>query len=285
MIASRGSGGPRTIRRILVALDTSVDSEAALKASARLASRLQAELVGLYVEDINLLRLAEHPTYSEVEYFSARPRRPSGPELERQLRMQMEQLRRRLTRIAAQLGVRSSFVTARGRVAAQLLESLEGADLVGIGVRGRSKARGPGSTLQALLGESRGPLLILQRGMRLGSNVHLLYDGGDAARRALEFALALIRDERMSLTVLLAGSDTERQRLEQQVRELLADRALEPEFGHLPDRAVNAGPLADTLRQRKAGLLIAARESLDYDRRELGRLLARLHCPLLMVAG
>ena len=44
------------IRRILVALDTSKHSLAALEAADELAAWLKAELFGLFVEDINLLR-------------------------------------------------------------------------------------------------------------------------------------------------------------------------------------------------------------------------------------
>jgi nucleotide-binding universal stress UspA family protein len=50
---------PTTIRRILVALDASPHSFAALEAAAHLAAHLEAELFGLYVEDENLLRGAD----------------------------------------------------------------------------------------------------------------------------------------------------------------------------------------------------------------------------------
>ena len=47
-----------TIRRILVALDASPHSQAALQAASELAAALKAELVGIFVEDVNLLHLA-----------------------------------------------------------------------------------------------------------------------------------------------------------------------------------------------------------------------------------
>ena len=50
-----------TIRRSLVAVEPSAQGQAALDAAARMAARLQAELVGLYVEDVELLRLAQFP--------------------------------------------------------------------------------------------------------------------------------------------------------------------------------------------------------------------------------
>ena len=49
------------MRRILVAVDASPHSLAALDAALRLAADLEAEIIGLFVEDINLLRLAGMP--------------------------------------------------------------------------------------------------------------------------------------------------------------------------------------------------------------------------------
>ena len=52
--------------RILVALDESEDHQRVLQSAAEVAARLKAELRGLFVEDVNLLRLAELPCAREV---------------------------------------------------------------------------------------------------------------------------------------------------------------------------------------------------------------------------
>ncbi|MFW5810637.1 MAG: universal stress protein, partial [Thermodesulfobacteriota bacterium] len=59
-----------TIRRILVALDASPASLEGLKTAAELAERLNAELYGLFVEDIDLLRAVELPFVTEIGYLS-----------------------------------------------------------------------------------------------------------------------------------------------------------------------------------------------------------------------
>jgi nucleotide-binding universal stress UspA family protein len=51
----------RLIRKILVALDASLGSRAALRAAADLAAAMEAELSGVAVEDVELLRFAEAP--------------------------------------------------------------------------------------------------------------------------------------------------------------------------------------------------------------------------------
>ena len=48
-------------RRIVVAIDGTPTSLAALEATGELASAWGAELVGLFVEDTNLLRMASLP--------------------------------------------------------------------------------------------------------------------------------------------------------------------------------------------------------------------------------
>ena len=78
---SEGTAAP-AIRRILVALDASTHSLAALETAAGLAARLEAELVGLFVEDINLLRAAELPFARETSFYSSSLRPLERGELE-----------------------------------------------------------------------------------------------------------------------------------------------------------------------------------------------------------
>ena len=61
-------------RRILVALDASPHSLAALEAAAELAASLRAELIGLFVEDANLLRVAGFPFAREFGAYTAQAR-------------------------------------------------------------------------------------------------------------------------------------------------------------------------------------------------------------------
>ncbi|MGD8821809.1 MAG: universal stress protein, partial [Anaerolineales bacterium] len=66
---------PTRVERILVAVDASSHSRAALEAAAELAASLEVELVGIFVEDINLMRLAELPIAVEIETPTGQVRR------------------------------------------------------------------------------------------------------------------------------------------------------------------------------------------------------------------
>ena len=102
------------IRRILVALDASPHSLAALEAAVTLAARFRAELAGLFVEDADLLRFAELPFAEEIGLFSAQRRRLDGLELERQMRAQMVRIRRLFSGATRQAHVEGSFRVVRG---------------------------------------------------------------------------------------------------------------------------------------------------------------------------
>ena len=60
------------IKRIIVALDASAHSQAAMDAAASIAELLEAELIGVFVEDINLVRVAQLPFVREVQFPVAR---------------------------------------------------------------------------------------------------------------------------------------------------------------------------------------------------------------------
>ena len=63
--------GGFTLRHILVALDASTHSLAAVEAAADLAAAMQAEMEGLFIEDINLIRLASLPCTREVRHTAS----------------------------------------------------------------------------------------------------------------------------------------------------------------------------------------------------------------------
>src|SRR5690554_4657703 len=86
----------REIQRILVALDASSSSQVALQTAVNLAVALEAELEGIFVEDINLLRLAELPFVHEVRTLSAVAQQMSRQQIEAELQAQAARARRAL---------------------------------------------------------------------------------------------------------------------------------------------------------------------------------------------
>lgn len=275
-----GEGGRHSIRRILVALDASADSTAALEAAAALAALLGAELQGLYVEDVNLVRLPRLSLVTEIDLLSGEPRRLDPAELEGHLRRQAARARRSLERAAGHARVRWTFRIARGRVAAELLAAE--ADLVTLGIRGHSPRRGPGSTARELLEGAREPVLLLRRGARLGRTVYAVHDGSPAAREAVRVAADLARRQGAPLTVLTRNEGGIRRELEEMLVGGEGEAGARPLI-HLAPLPDDPAGLAETVRRHGCGLLVLPRAGEAVALDTLPHLVRRAHCPVLVV--
>jgi nucleotide-binding universal stress UspA family protein len=119
-----------TLRRIVVGLDAGPRGRATLQAAAQLAARMQAELVGLFVEDIDLLHLAGLPFAREIGYPSATLRPLDVAAMERALRAAAEEVQRMLAAIAASGPLSWSFRIARGTMLAELRAAAAEGDIV-----------------------------------------------------------------------------------------------------------------------------------------------------------
>lgn len=271
------------IRRMLVALDASPDSLAALEAAARLAAGLEAELLGLYVEDESLLRGAELPITRAVGSFSGAVRQIERTELERHLRTQAAKARQALEAIASRARVRWSFRIARGAVAAELLAAATEADLISLGRCGWSMIETGrlGSTTETVLSRTVAPVLLLRRGLRMGQSVVAVYDGSDCARAGLLLAGQLAREEATPLVIVLLASSDQAQELEQ-----LARKDMEALDLHRPVRYRNVirkdpALLGNVAHVEDAGILILP--TADVFEKGFKELLTQMECPVLVV--
>lgn len=153
-----------SVRRIHVAIDNSPHGLAALEAAARLAAELRVELHGLFIEDINLLRLAGLPFAREIDYSSGTSHPLDIKTMEHSLRTRAEGVRRAMTEIARRTSLRWSFRISRGSLAQTILTETREADLV---IIGREKAS-PTSLRETALG---GPIMIIDEGSRSSGRV------------------------------------------------------------------------------------------------------------------
>ena len=117
-----------SLRRVLLAFDPGAPLAQPLATARTLVEMLGAELAGLFVENINLLRLAALPFTREVGATSGMSRPIELADVERNLRAQAEAAKRLLSELAAELSVPWSFRIERGdvlqHVLAQMTESV-----------------------------------------------------------------------------------------------------------------------------------------------------------------
>jgi nucleotide-binding universal stress UspA family protein len=207
-----GDEGAEKITRILVAVDASPLSFAALEAAAELAASLHAELLGLYIEDINLLRAADSPFAREVGHFSGSIRDLDSQRLQRQLRSQAKRVRRRLSQLAERSHIRWSFRVTRGAIDAELLSAASDVDLVILGRAGWSGKRQLGSTAQAVASSAPAPTLLHAPRTASKPAILVVYDGSQVAQRALTTAANLILGQEGFLSVAIIATDHEEAR-------------------------------------------------------------------------
>ena len=251
-----------SIHRILVALDTSAHSRAALAAAANLAAQLEAQLMGIFVEDLNLLRLAQLPFAHEIRYASAEPQKLDQTGLAQQLRSQAEHARQELRQTAEQYALDWSFRVLRGMVTAELLAAAAEADLLVLGRLGRAPRQGLGSTAQTAVRQYQHPVLLMSANANLNRPPLLLYDGSASAQQALLLALAVAQGYGR-LTILLLTTDTA---LAHQWQEILHDQLAQETLQIEYQTAGDAAGVAMALSVLDVGLVIAGQAESPLSR-------------------
>jgi nucleotide-binding universal stress UspA family protein len=274
------------IKRILVALDASTHSLAALEAAAELAASQHAELIGLFVEDENLINLAGLPFAREVRGPAATQKPIDSAEMEYELRLQASQARRAIREAAERFEARWSFKIVRGHVTGAVLEAALEADLLAMGRVGRtfSVRRRLGSTARAASATGRGSLLLMKGGGHLHYPVLVTYDGSGPAGQALAAAarLAVANQDTLS-ALLLADSLTQAEQYKAEIVGWLKEHELDPptEFHWLPGATVTG--LVTMVRGAGDCVLVLGGENPLLKASAIQELLDETDCPVMLV--
>ncbi len=264
----------RAVLRVLVALDTLPATSGALDALAGLTGGMEAELLGLFVEDARLLELAALPFSHEVTRGGATHRPLSSARLERQLRAQATRARELLAHSAASLQARHSFRVTRGELVSEVLHAARGTDTLVLSLRRWS---GPG--IQRLVTESAPTVLLLREPWHAGRSVVVLYDDSPAAGPALHTAARIARTEGLGLCVLVTQrSGHGPEQVEREIVAELGSALPGPRFRRMG--TLDPALIADLARAEGARLLVLPGGSLKLDRRGLHRLMDRARCAL-----
>jgi nucleotide-binding universal stress UspA family protein len=273
-----------TIRRILVALDASLHSLAALEAASELADALKAELVGIFVEDVNLLRLAGLPFAREVRYLSGVDRPLDSPSMERALRIQAEQARQTLAGVARRRQIQWSFRVVRGQVTTELLTAAQEADLLALGRASWTLTRRVrlGTTARAVTAQAPRPVLLLQHGHAICPPVQLVYDGSPTARRALATAARMASITGDHLTVMVVADAPEvAQRLQEEIEGHLRGQQIKGHYRQLVKPT--AEELAQALHMAGGGTLVISADNPILEGEGLPTLLDAIDCLVFLV--
>lgn len=274
---------PPTPKRILVALNASPHSQAALDAAVRLAVDLEAEIEGLFVKDETLIQAAQLPFAKEVRSYTAPPKRLDDERIRRQLRYQAKYAEHSLQRAAERVEVTYSFRATTGNVTNELLRATTEVDLLVIGKTStRSSRRRLGTTSQTVLSEGSSSVLVLRESIPPQRPFLVYYDGSEAAKSALHLAVELSRrtGSRPVTVILPPQEEGETDRLRDEVQDEYAHSDVPMDI--YPLTRVESYRLSAFVR-REDGLVLLPAGATPLTNVPLQKFLYEIDRPLLVV--
>lgn len=272
------------VRRILVALDASTQSLAALEAAVIVAGGLGAEIEGLFVEDINLMRLAMLPVARRILYPSAAEEPLNRSLMEHELKALARRAQRSLALMAGRSGIRWSFRVVRGKVAVEIMAAASGSDLLTVGKSGWSLARRMqlGSIAESAAVHAPKALLLVKQPLAVNRSVIAFFDGSPLGEHALKAANRFGSSFPCPLTVfLVTDSPQKASALARQVVHVINARGAQPKFRLL--LATDAPHLADAVESEAGSLLVLSRSYGRLSEKVIQRLIRLVSNSVLLV--
>lgn len=272
------------IRRIVVAIEGSSDATGALEEAAGLAARLHAELEGVYIQDIDLVRLAELPVGREIHFVTGKGRDFTSDALEEDSRAQESAARQAVALAATRARVAHIFRTVRGQVDAEVLAAADGGDLLILGTGNRvpwGRLR-LGRAARAAAERAPRSVLISKPGTRSAGIPLVCYDDSDGSRRALEAGLRVYGLHEGRLSVLIFAHDVAgAERLRREVEDRLASAGVRSRFVYGARR--HAHEICRQAAESGAGVLVLAADGAALDEPQRGEVVEAIDCPVLLV--
>ena len=272
-------------RRIIVAIDASRHGSLILECAAGLAAAMQFELAGLFVEDINLLRLAELPFASEIAYHNTAVRGLDKLRLEQALRRQSGEIREQIHSIARRRGISHSFQVLRGQVATELLGAALNTDILVLGKYSEApiQFKRAGTTALTVAARATLPVLIIHDPNTLGNRTIIVYDEPRTIHEALPLLQHLLsQSDKRPVVVLYATEWSAHEALQAEAAQALAAHGISADYRQLP----SDGP-EDLIKcaemAREGGLLVLPKHLIRHDTTAIQRLLEEGTCSLLLV--
>lgn len=260
------------IRHIVTTLDASESGRPALETAVRLAAVLGAELEGVFVEDINLIRLAGLPFLREVRPWSLAEEEISTERMQRELRTLARHAEQMLAQAAREMGVPWSFQVWRGRAEAASLARAFGADILSLG---RISSLVSSRTWATTRPRSRQP-------REKDTAISVLFSDSEQAVRAVTTACSLAKDMDARLTVMLPKDQAEDlPGLKEKARIILELHEQPARFVKITGTDVQS--LVQAAGASGISILITEAEHPLLQQASLEQCLEALFCPVLLV--
>jgi hypothetical protein len=253
--------------RITVMLGNTDADRRTLDMLGLLAAETPVKILGLFIEDIELLGLADLPVVREYCRLTQVERQLNSADLRRQLRIQARSARQALAAIAGRMGFSWSFRTVRGSLSSLLPHAVQDMDMM-------------------LLGAARRTLPFAShfspttRSRPLDQPVSIIFDGSHAAQRALGVARRIARAGGQPLNVfLVAANASDFTSLRAQSRALAGAIKLRLHEHLNPD----LNKILAAVRSERSGTLVLGMNEQLISPESVDLLRKRLGCPAVLV--
>jgi K+-sensing histidine kinase KdpD len=257
--------------RVTVVIDASRGSLDALKTAADIAARVQAHLMALFIEDINLFSLAELPFARELDRTSGTTRPLDRHAVTRALQADAKRIRQLLQTESEHRQITTSMKVVRGHYVSAAMEAAEETDVVIL-------SHVTGVRLQTVKTPARKPARLATRagGRR---PAWTLFDGSPAAHRALAMAKDYSEQHDVGLVVLIS-SENAFKRLVGEAKDLLEGT----QARYQPIAALDPREIARTMIAEGSCIFFLPRGKSSMFDKLPAFLLDELACPLVMVS-
>lgn len=276
------AGQPTPRGRILVLIDGSRLSYAALEAAADIAGKRNADILGIFVEELNLVRSAGYGFSREVGSASGISRPFDPGMLEQRLHRLVDHARVALAAAVRLHGGKAALRVARGRVIDEVLALAGPDDLLVLGRAGWSSPAGVrlGSTARGLIRQSPGQVLLwCEHNLHYQNRVVVfLNDQDEANHRAALAAAEIARHSHQPVTVILS---TDRAPAAERLNAIRHDLDVLGAGTRLRAMSVT-DPLtvSRVLREERASHLVISRKCALFDEADAEQLLAAINLPV-----
>jgi hypothetical protein len=244
-------------------MDAASHSIDALTSAIALAGQLEAELTGLFIEDIDLLRSAQLPFAREIIADSGRERLLTSADIERSLRAWSAEMQNTLIKEARKAQIKYSFRTVRGRRLEALMTESGVSDLL---IFSRARYR-------------------LTPALDQATNIGLIYDGSEESQHGIAILGKLAAKGLAHVTLINTQTQKQAQEHKYDIHhgaEWLTQQGITVSMQNPADKSVAA--LVTLLKRVHASLLLVpANNELCKQSGQFRQLESRLDCPLVIV--
>lgn len=174
-------------RRVVIGFRDTCESSSSLEATARFAQLIETELLGVFIEDTELMEWSGSPLMRQFTSISRPPVPASPARLAEEFSAAADMMRRRFARAAATLGVRARFQIERSSAATLEIKGAGPEDLLVVVEPADPMARlsYPFTTVLEAVAKSQAPVLYMpnQVRQRTGPVVSVFRDADDQGHR------------------------------------------------------------------------------------------------------